>query len=266
MHPASSSSYTQTYTIPPCEPASSFLVQSIELEEPSISLQSKLQSLLAKMTEACEKIPGENRESSVLAINEWGQDVFQRYQLDSPLGVDLDDVTYDMCFFYSHRIEYIMSNYVDTMEEKRVWLALGNELKQILSGILPEGKNVDDVLAMYHPRETLRQELQVLEKARELLDQLEDDLYRRANEQTEQTLATFEVLKEELLHIIRERNLSLQEIHQRLDIVTEKAAQLYQSYDATLRKTQSVFARFDDQEKVLGDKLAETQNILEEMK
>lgn len=257
----------QTVTVEQAAPAQ--LVLQLHVVKP----EQRVRALLEKMQKAARGLPLENQEEVLRAISDWEAIFFKTYQIDSPLDAERKAAAHALLFLRLSHIEYNIIGYAVGLMEKIKWVEFSNDIKKIVVSILPPNSDVEAFI-----EEDMKKQLEVrlrfktAQVIKEVMPmimatfaRLEDGLYNSVDRVNQNLQREFEEIKRVLANLNDERTVAIDELHKKLESLTEKIATIYQDLEQQLNETRDIGQKIKIKEAALTHLLNECEAVIKKV-
>lgn len=243
---------TQIITAAPAAPALPVLRLHVNPEQ-------RIRDLLAKMREAASALPHEHQEEVLKSIHDWEVQFFGSYKLDIKAA-------HALLFLRVSHIEFSVVGYAVGIQEKIKWVKFSNEIKEIVTLILPPETDVEAFIEA-DMRKQLEVRLryktaQVINEIMAAFARLEDGLYASVDPANQGLQREFEEIKKILGNLNSERKAAIGQLHGELERLTEKVTKIYEDLEQQLNTTRDLGQRIKIKEEVLSNLLNECEAVV----
>lgn len=210
--------------------------------------ESPIDSLVFKMQEAALALPQKHVEEVLQITKEWHALFIKKYKIHSKVESDRIQAAHALLYFRLNTVDYVMNNYAVRIDEKLQWLNIYNDITALVASLLPSHIDVETFIeADEQKQRELRLKLKVLQEAQEikqLANQvfalLEKLLLQKANQTNSSLKEEFETLKSMLADLNTLKQTRTQELHAKIDRVTQCVFTLYQQLDCQLNDSNQI--------------------------
>ena len=220
--------------------------------------QQRLQALIEKMREAAQTLPQEVQQ----ALSDWETRFFQKYRMDSPLDLEREAAAHALLFLKFSQIEQYIIGCAGSLSEKVKWVAFSNEIKAIVTAILPQEIDVDAFIESDKAKQLeVRVRLKTAQAVRGAFPR-EERVYEMANQARADLHGRSRETQGDLAALSEERGRTITQLHREFDDLTQSVSQLAEQLEGQLHTAQDLGSGIKAQEGVLSQALNECEALL----